>query len=892
MKNKMIKKLLAYGLVTAITFTNSQLQVHAQPEDNYEDNTFFEETGDFVQQAATKGTLNVSENDKDNDENQSEEETDDKEKNENIESEQKITIVINEINSAPDDWVELKNIGTEEIDLSGVEIRDNSNDHRFVIAEDTKLGAGQLFVVDAKSYGKVYDDQTDSYIDGQFEEAIGIGSGDSIRVYEKNGTLIDEYSWSEHASYDGDDARASYGRYPDGTGSFVLMPETKNADNECFKPNIVINEVESNGDEADWVEIYNAGTSDVDISGWYILDNEPEKHKTDVSPVAEGTVLAPGAYFVFEEKKEFGFGLGKKDCATVYDKNGEVVASYEWTEHAAGVYARIPNGTGELVDYETSTKGYANTGTEKPEEGKEENLESWPGNGEVYVFDKESMFLEDSSGLDFHNGQLYAIDNGTGKFWVLDVAKDGSMSFAKGFENGKRIIFPKDVNNSKAKGPDTEGITVDGNGYVYAASERDNSDKGVNYNTILKVDPREEGTDLVAVQMWDLTASLPQVSANMGIEAVEWVSNASLNGKLFDQNTNTAFESSNYPNAVADGVFFVALEENGHVYAYVLNNDESVVQIADIDSKLGGAMALDYDTYENTLWVVADNGYENHAARVVFNGTQEANITLVKAPAGVDVSLNNEGFAIAEKTYTINGQRPVYRFQDGVSKGALTVGTIACSYSDNTEDKPITPVVPSTPSTDSGITESTGSSTSDTDATDDFNNQSTTADIAPVVINNPEVPMAETVNEALSTLEMIAIGDDTNVKLNLISKYYGKNLGFMVHLGNHVGISVSAGMMEKINCDMKLGSTFTQLDGFAEGFQTYQMLPKKENAYGFEMGIHMNVGKENHGKSAYIFQKDLSTMTYICKKAMPVSEIGNVAFTTMQMSDVIVLVQE
>ena len=248
----MIKKLLAYGLVTAITFTNSQLQVHAQPEDNYEDNTFFEETGDFVQQAATKGSLNVSENDKDNDENQSEEETNDKEKNENIESEQNITIVINEINSTPDDWVELKNIG----------------------------------------------------------------SGDSIRVYDKNGTLIDEYSWSEHASYDGDDA--------------------------------------------DWVEIYNAGTSDVDISRWYILDNELEKHKTDVSPVAEGTVLAPDAYFVFEEKKEFGFGLGKKDCATVYDKNGEVVASYEWTEHAAGVYARIPNGTEELVDYETSTKGYAN----------------------------------------------------------------------------------------------------------------------------------------------------------------------------------------------------------------------------------------------------------------------------------------------------------------------------------------------------------------------------------------------------------------------------------------------------------------------------------------------------------------------------------------------------
>ena len=46
------------------------------------------------------------------------------------------------------------------------------------------------------------------------------------------------------------------------------------------------------------------------------------------------------------------------------------------------------------------------------------------------------------------------------------------------------------------------------------------------------------------------------------------------------------FDATNYPNAIASGVFFVALEDNGHVYAYVLNEDGSSVQIADIDGKL------------------------------------------------------------------------------------------------------------------------------------------------------------------------------------------------------------------------------------------------------------------------------------------------------------------
>lgn len=133
-----------------------------------------------------------------------------------------------------------------------------------------------------------------------------------------------------------------------------------------------------------------------------------------------------------------------------------------------------------------------------------------------------------------------------------------------------------------AKGPDTEGITVDGNGFVYLASECDNSDKGVNYNVILKADPNAQGTSQNAMQQWDLTSSLPSVSANMGIETVEWVSNSNVAGKLFDQNTNKVFDPSNYPN-----------------------------EVADIDSKLGGVIALDYDIYKNKLWVAADDGYGN-----------------------------------------------------------------------------------------------------------------------------------------------------------------------------------------------------------------------------------------------------------------------------------------
>ena len=309
----------------------------------------------------------------------------------------------------------------------------------------------------------------------------------------------------------------------------------------------------------------------------------------------------------------------------------------------------------------------------------------WPGNGEVTIYDSATVTdYEDFSGLDFYNGQLYVVDNGTATFWALDVAEDGTLSYADGYENGKRVYFKKDAGDSDAAGPDAEGITVDSNGYVYLAVERDNSYKKVNYNVILMVDPSEDSTELVATQEWDLTSVLPDVTANYGLEAVEFVASDEVNGLLYDTNTGDVFDISNYPDTVADGVFFTALEDNGHVYAFVLNSDGSYALIADIDSQMGSAMALEYDEYESVLWVVTDGAVGCTCAQVTFNGTEDVDMVFIKPASGLDSSKNYEGFAIADASYTVDGNRPVYYIEDGVTSGALAVGSIYCDYAETT----------------------------------------------------------------------------------------------------------------------------------------------------------------------------------------------------------------
>ena len=59
----------------------------------------------------------------------------------------------------------------------------------------------------------------------------------------------------------------------------------------------------------------------------------------------------------------------------------------------------------------------------------------------------------------------------------------------------------------------------------------------------------------------------------------------------------------------------------------------------------------------------------------------------------MDITANNEGFAIADADYTVNGKRPVYRFCDGVKSGALTIGYIDCNVKEQeTEEPEIKPV--------------------------------------------------------------------------------------------------------------------------------------------------------------------------------------------------------
>lgn len=76
------------------------------------------------------------------------------------------------------------------------------------------------------------------------------------------------------------------------------------------------------GDE--WIELYNAGSTAIDLSGWFLDD---AGHGSQPYRIPPGTVLGPEALAVFYRKATDIDLYNKGDTVRLLDLNGEVVDS-------------------------------------------------------------------------------------------------------------------------------------------------------------------------------------------------------------------------------------------------------------------------------------------------------------------------------------------------------------------------------------------------------------------------------------------------------------------------------------------------------------------------------------------------------------------------------------
>ena len=138
------------------------------------------------------------------------------------------SIVINEINYNSsddfdtDDWVELHNKGSEDINISGWILKDDDDTHEFIFPENTVLNSGEFLVVcrDMAAFSALV-----SGVDAIGDMDFGLSSaGDCVRLYTHEMVLTDEVCFlSQHP----------WPASPDGTGATLAL---KNPSLDNTKP--------------------------------------------------------------------------------------------------------------------------------------------------------------------------------------------------------------------------------------------------------------------------------------------------------------------------------------------------------------------------------------------------------------------------------------------------------------------------------------------------------------------------------------------------------------------------------------------------------------------------------------------------------------------------------
>jgi len=450
---------------------------------------------------------------------------------------------------------------------------------------------------------------------------------------------------------------------------------------------VTINEIESSGGvPGDWVELYNPGPGAVDLSGWVFRDNDD----THSYVIPSGATIASGGSFLLEESA-FGFGLGSADSARLYAPGGTtIVDSFSWTSHATTTYGRCPNGTGELVTTVNVTKGAANAcpGGNPPDAGVPDAGTGatlpWPGANAVTVVDELDQFPSNLSGLFYEAASsgnaatvLWAVQNGPSQLYRL-VFNGTSWVPASGDGGaaGKTLTYP-----GGSGAPDSEGVTraeLD-SAAIYVSTERDNDNNATSRLSVLRFDTSAPGTTLVAPHEWNLTADLPPVGANLGLEGITWIPDASLVAIGFvDDSAAMQYDPARYPNH-GTGLFFVGVEATGMIYAYALDHTGGAFhRIASINSGQPAVMDLTFDRELGYLWAYCDNTCGNKSSILAPAAGRFQVARFVERPSTLGDG-NNEGIAFAPLSDCAGGQRSFFWSDDGNTAGhALRRDTIPC----------------------------------------------------------------------------------------------------------------------------------------------------------------------------------------------------------------------
>ena len=359
------------------------------------------------------------------------------------------------------EYIELKNIGTEPINLNLVEFTKGVD---FIFGDIIVPAGGYILVVqDIDAFTAEYGDGLP--VAGQYTGSLDNG-GENVRLKDPLDNIIQEFEYKD-SWYDITDGSGFSLSIRDTLAADLTIWETKGGwrpsafnggspgqDDNGYVPeigSIVINEVlaHSHANAPDWIELHNTTDSDINIGGWFLSDSNNDIASMKKYEITLNTIIKHNDYIVFYQDQHFSntsdlgchipFALSEGgETVYLYSGNEGDITGYSVEESfgasatnvAFGRYYKASSDSWNFVAMESNTPNEDN---------------SLPKVGPIVI--SEIMYNPPEGGsYDHDDYEFIELTNITGRtvnLWEYDTVSGEKVGWA--MTNGIDYIFDTDV---------------------------------------------------------------------------------------------------------------------------------------------------------------------------------------------------------------------------------------------------------------------------------------------------------------------------------------------------------------------------------------------------------------------------------------------------------------
>ena len=275
------------------------------------------------------------------------------------------------------DWIEIYNAGSEDVMLGGYFLADDLADPTAMYEIPSTYP--DSVTVPAGGFILFYCNKDTAYsvLNTNFKLS---GGGEQVGLWDASENVLDSITYGDQI------ADTTYGRVPDGGANWVfysgITPGVSNSEGTVWGGYLMINEfLASNdfsfpgpeGDFPDWIEIYNAGSEAVDMSGYFMADDlaDPTAMYEIPGTYPDSVTVDAGGFILFFANKgeassvlnlNFKLGSGGEQIG-LWAPDQSVLDTLTYGEQQTDTsYGRTVDGGAEWVFFSTSTPNAPNAG--------------------------------------------------------------------------------------------------------------------------------------------------------------------------------------------------------------------------------------------------------------------------------------------------------------------------------------------------------------------------------------------------------------------------------------------------------------------------------------------------------------------------------------------------